>query len=83
MGQKGFEVQCKGRGSGPGKFWNNRAISVAILFAVPTSQTTPPELPFVWDNCSTSYMIYVGESSVILQVCCGYPPVYITKIRGV
>jgi hypothetical protein len=55
--QKGFEVQRKGRGSERGKFWNNRTISVAILFAVPTSQTSPPELPFVWDNCSTSYCI--------------------------
>ena len=51
-GKWGFEVQRKGRGSGPGKFWNNRTVSVAILFAVPTSQTPPPEPPFIWDNYS-------------------------------
>ena len=42
----------RGEGRGLGNFWNNRTVSVAILFAVPTSQTPPPEPPFIWDNYS-------------------------------
>jgi hypothetical protein len=47
-------LKYNGRGEvrGLGNFWNNRAISVAVLFAVPASQTPPHEPPFVWDNYS-------------------------------